>query len=148
MQAWHATPAARVEQVYERIRRERFAGLGLQRAGLRVQAVDFHCWQGNWLGALVTPWCLSLLLLPGPRGRWVMPAGNARLPLRFPAGIIGFLGNQEPGLGPYLSAALLAGMQAFERQQQAVRAARDALMALHAAPAAAVSHRGLSGLHG
>ncbi len=135
---WHDAPTQAIERTYTRIQRERFAGTPLQHPGLRVQAVDVQRWQGHWLGALVTPWCLSLLLLPGPGGNWRMPAGNARLALHFPVGAIGFLGNDEAGLGPYLSAALLPDMRAFAAQHQAVRAARDALGALwDGAPAAA-----------
>ena len=127
---WRSDPSAAIERSYARIRRERFVDAPLLHPALQVQAIDVQPWQRNWLGALVTPWCLSLLLLPGVGGHWRMPAGNARLSVRFPVGDIAFLGNDEPDLGTYLSAALFADMRVFARQPDAVRAAREALGAL------------------
>ena len=35
---------------------------------LSVEAVDFQHWKGHWLGVVITPWCMSMLLVPGSLG--------------------------------------------------------------------------------
>ena len=40
------------------------AGVPMLNPALRVQAVGFRHWQSHWLGVLVTPWFMNLMLLP------------------------------------------------------------------------------------
>ena len=51
-------------------------GLGFVNPALRVEAVAFEPWDGHWLGVMVTPWSINLLLLPHD------PAGLAPDPRR------------------------------------------------------------------
>ena len=60
-----ADPGPALEAAFLRIEREAMDGLPLLNKALRVQAVGFERWQGQWLGALVTPWFLNLVLVPG-----------------------------------------------------------------------------------
>jgi [NiFe] hydrogenase assembly HybE family chaperone len=130
-------PADAVEAAYFRIFQERLADLPIHNPALSVAAVDFQPWQGHWLGALVTPWCLSLLLLPGQEAGWEMPGDNQRRFVRFPAGDFAFLAGREPELGEYQSCALFSQMGQFHNQSSAEQTARAALGVLLAPPAAA-----------
>jgi hypothetical protein len=65
------TPADAVEQAFFRIQREQMADVPILNPALSVEAVDFQRWQGHWLGVVVTPWCMSLLLVPGSEQDWV-----------------------------------------------------------------------------
>ena len=56
-------PSPLLEAAFARIEREQMAGVPILNPALRVQAVDFTRWQGQWLGALVTPWFLNLVLV-------------------------------------------------------------------------------------
>jgi [NiFe] hydrogenase assembly HybE family chaperone len=55
---------ARLAAAFERIHRERMAGLPILHPKLRVAAVGGRAWRGHWLGVLVTPWCMNLVLTP------------------------------------------------------------------------------------
>ncbi len=43
-------------------------GLDVVNPRLAVEAVGFAPWDGHWLGVLLTPWCMNLMLLPRDRG--------------------------------------------------------------------------------
>ena len=88
-------PADAVEEAFFRIQREQMADVPILNAALSVEAVDFQRWQGHWLGVVVTPWCMSLLLLPGSEQGWVATGDNKRRFVRFPAGDFAFLGSSE-----------------------------------------------------
>jgi len=126
-------PAETVCQVFERIDRERMHDVPLCNRALEVEAVGFRHWEGLWLGVVITPWAMNLMLLP---------AGNeAFAPLRvgqeheweLPSGIYPFMGNAEPGLGEYHYCSLFSPMDDFIDQavaREVAQAAMDALLVI------------------
>lgn len=129
-------PSRLLVAVFERIQAERMAGLPMLNPALHVAAVDFarrdepHA---EWLGVLITPWSLGLMLLPASAD-WPVPAPHERAFRRYPAGDFAFLGNREEGLGDYLVCPLFHEMSQFADQETAVLAARTSLLALQMTP--------------
>lgn len=125
-----ASPAEAVEEAFFRIQREQMADVPILNPALSVEAVDFQRWQGHWLGIVVTPWCMSLLLVPGSAENWVSAGDNRRRFVKFPAGDFAFLGSAETELGEYQSCPLFSPMGQFASQSEAAMTARAALIAL------------------
>ena len=128
-------PADQVETAFFKIYRDRMADVPIHNTALSVEAVDFQMWQGQWLGVLITPWSMSVMLVPRQIDGWEMPGENQRRFIQFPVGNMPFLGNAEPDLGQFLSCALFSNMAQFSTQSDAVQAARAALLALFKDPA-------------
>ena len=127
-------PSALVASAYRRIERERMAGLPVHNEALAVETVGFQRWMDHWLGIVIAPWCMSLLLLPGSGGTWISAGGNERIFHRFPAGDFAFVGGEEAEIGEYQSCALFSPMAQFASQSDAVLTAHAALIALIRAP--------------
>jgi [NiFe] hydrogenase assembly HybE family chaperone len=125
-----ASPADAVEEAFFRIQREQMADVPILNPALSVEAVDFQRWQDHWLGIVVTPWCMSLLLVPGSSENWVSTGDNKRRFVRFPAGDFAFLGSVEMELGEYQSCPLFSPMGQFASQSEATMTARASLIAL------------------
>ena len=132
-------PADAVEQAFFRVQQERMADVPILNLALSVEAVDFQRWQGHWLGMVVTPWCMSLLLVPGSAEQWVSTGENKRRFVKFPAGDFAFLGGVEPELGEYQSCSLFSPMGQFSNQSQATMTARASLLGLLAPPVPATA---------
>lgn len=128
-------PSAQVEATFRRIHAERMTGLPLLNPLLEVAAVGFARVDDGreWRGALVTPWCINLLLLPASVD-WAFPKSHERVFREYPAGTFGFLGNREDELGDYLICPLFHDMKQFVDQATAVLTARASLIALDLAP--------------
>lgn len=133
MQFHPTDPTLLVEATFRRIHAERMADLPLLNPALDVAAVGFERKENEWRGALVTPWCINLLLLPATTD-WAMPASHERVFREYPAGNFGFLGNHEEELGDYLICPLIHDMKQFADQETAVLTARASLIALDLAP--------------
>jgi len=132
----HASnPQECVETVFTRIAQTRMADVPILNPALRVEAIDFQRWQGHWLGIVVTPWCMNLMLVPGSSDGWQSVGVNQRRFVKFPAGDFAFLGGQEDDLDEYQSCSLFSPMSQFATQQDAVMTARASLVGL-LAPAA------------
>ena len=63
----------------------RMEGLDFVNPALSVEAVAFAPWQGHWLGVLITPWFMNLILAPRDTARLVEILRRAHVPVDPPA---------------------------------------------------------------
>ena len=132
-----ADPAPLLEAAFRRIEAETMADVPILNAALNVEAVAFVRWQGHWLGIVITPWFMNLVLVPGEAASWQSVAPGKRLFRKFPSGDFAFLGSNEAEVGEFQSCSLFSPMAQFADQDGARAVALAALEALQNAPAAA-----------
>jgi [NiFe] hydrogenase assembly HybE family chaperone len=118
-----------LERTFACVQRERMAGLPILNPALRVAAVGFRPWERYWLGVLVTPWSMNLVLLPRVDGAVDWASGTFR-GLRFPAGAFDFVATREADIGGYAACSLFSPVQQFADQAAAESTAKAALDAL------------------
>lgn len=134
VRAHTSTPEDAVEAAFFRIQQTSMLDVPILNPALSVQAVDFQRWQGHWLGIVVTPWCMSMTLVPASTDGWISVGINKRRFVKFPSGDFAFLGGQEEELGEYQSCSLFSPMDKFANQTEAVQTARAAMIGLLTAP--------------
>lgn len=128
---YDSNPAPRLEQVFTQIAESSMVGLPFYRSPLPVKACGFQLFEGQWFGAIITPWMLQLMLLPGPGQHWQYRRANERVALTLPQGEMLFRpGEIAPDLH-YLCCSLMSPMDASLSAEQAVALAENsAKMAL------------------
>jgi [NiFe] hydrogenase assembly HybE family chaperone len=122
-------PSARLTAAF-RAAAARMAGLALINPALDVEAVGFAPWHGHWLGVLVTPWCMNLVLTPHLASAWSALAPGAKRRYRFPAGTYEFVGAVDDTVGEYQTCSLFSPMLEFDDHATARRVAELAREAL------------------
>lgn len=128
--------AARVQAAFERVHRERMTGLPFVNEALRVEMVGLRRWQGLWLGVLVTPWSMNLMLLPGDgEGSadavpWPRLVAGEYAQFAFPGGVLSFLGGREGEAGEFLACSLFSPVFEFADPVAARQMAEACLLAL------------------
>jgi [NiFe] hydrogenase assembly HybE family chaperone len=108
----------------------RMQGLDFVNPNVDVEAVGFAPWQGCWLGVMVTPWSMNLVLLPHEATSWQPLAAGAKRRYRFPAGVYEFVGAHDAALGEYQTCSLLSPLLQFDDHAAArlvAQLAREAL---------------------
>ncbi len=121
-------------------------GVPMLNPALGVRALAFRPWQEHWLGVLVTPWFMNLVVAPRVRERW-MPCGERESRhLVFPAGVYEFIGAQDPQLGPWMACSLFSPMFEFADMPSAEATALAVMQGLFEAPAAAAAAAPASGV--
>ena len=123
------SPAPRLEAAYTRIWKTRMEGLPFLNANLRVEAVGFRPWEGQWLGALVTPWFVNLVLVPG-EGEWKPLAQGGERIVILPAGGFRFVSGHDEEIGEYHACSLFSPAQEFADHDTARAVAAASLAAL------------------
>lgn len=123
-------PATALQARFNQILLTQMHDVPLVNAALRVQAVGFRPWSDHWLGVLVTPWFMNLLLLPRVRERWPVIGERESRHYVFPAGVFEFIGSRDAVLGEYRACSLFSPMFDFATPAGAHDTAVAALAAL------------------
>lgn len=126
-----------LEAAFRRIAATRMAGLPINHPRLAVEGVGFRLWEGKWLGVLVTPWAVNLLLLPGGDPEFEALATDRRQTWRFPSGEYDFMGGDEEECGTFQFCSLVSPIpeEGIPDQAAARALAAEVLVRLFAAPA-------------
>ena len=131
-------PSALLVRFYERVWREHMQDLPFVNPALQVEAIGFTRVEGDWVGAMITPWFLNLLLLPGGGKLWQdLPSGEQRS-VDFPVGTLDFIADNNPDpaapITAYQYCPLMHPVQHLADQETARQAALDAMAALMQPP--------------
>jgi len=86
---------------------------------LRLEAVGFRVWEGHYVGVLLAPWFMNLVLLPGAADDWSELAGAESSEWKFPAEKILFNPCTLAGPGLHLTASLFTDLTGFPDQDTA-----------------------------
>ena len=132
-----ADPSPLLEAAFRRIEAETMADVPILNSVLNIEAIGFDRWQDHWLGIVITPWFMNLVLVPGAIASWQSVTPGQRLFRKFPSGDFAFLGSHEVEVGEFQSCSLFSPMAQFTDQDGARAVAHAALEALQNVPAAA-----------
>lgn len=128
------SPAAALQRRYEHIQRTQMHDVPMLNAALAVQAVGFRRWDQHWLGVLVTPWFMNLVLFPRVLTHWQPIGERESRHYVFPAGVFEFIGSRDPELGDYQACSLFSPMFDFPDQAAARLTAVAVLSSLRVEP--------------
>ena len=118
-------PSELIQQVFTTIHHTEMADLPFINEYLSVETVGFALHEGDWLGVLLTPWTLSLLLLAGPERHWQSFTVGDKFGLKLPSGEYTFFVGGHEKLGTYLSCSLRSPVNDIHSQQAGVKLAED-----------------------
>ncbi|POP43605.1 hydrogenase [Superficieibacter electus] len=127
IEGYATDPSALIERLFQQVAERSMVGLPFYRPQLPIKACAFQLLEGQLFGALLTPWMLQLMLLPGPGQRWDYRRADERLALAFPQGEILFRpGEIAPDLY-YLSCSLLSPVDPALSAERAVALAENSV---------------------
>ena len=115
----------KLESVFNEIARTRMVDVPILNSVLSVETVGFREWDGRWIGVLVTPWMINLVLLPGQEATLVPLALDEKKMWSFPSGDYEFMGLNEPAIGTCHMCSLISPVMEFETHNEAVAVARE-----------------------
>jgi [NiFe] hydrogenase assembly HybE family chaperone len=127
--AFAPDPSARLTSAFNSIA-ARMQGLDFVNPALRVEAVGFASWETHWLGVMVTPWFINLMLVPRDAASWVPLRQGETRRYRFPAGDYHFIGARDATIGDYQMCSLFSPALDFADHESArlvAQLAREAL---------------------
>ena len=126
--------ARALEDVFADIYASKMRGLPFVNEALNVKAVGFCMFEGQLVGALVTPWFMNLIVLPGAGADWSGVVSGSKKLLDFPSGSYEFTAALRDGgveaLPGYWACSLFSPMFNFTTMLQALDTAQAAVRGL------------------
>lgn len=117
---------------FKQIGDEHIRELPIYHRPLQVEAVDFQPWAPGWIGVLITPWFMNVMLLPRDRDQWLSLAVGQKHMQKLPSGEQEFIVGGDVELGSYLFQSVASPMMKFPSQKDARQAAQATLQRLMA----------------
>jgi [NiFe] hydrogenase assembly HybE family chaperone len=124
------SPASALERTFRRVLHRHMRDMPMLNSALAVEAVGFRPWREHWLGMLITPWFMNLVLLPRVDSQWQAIGERETRHYVFPAGVFEFIGARDAELGDFQACSLFSPMFEFADQASARATAAAALDAL------------------
>jgi [NiFe] hydrogenase assembly HybE family chaperone len=125
-----ADPGPQVAAAFRVVHETRMHDVPILNPAIAVEAVGFAPWDAHWLGCLVTPWFMNLMLLPREAEKWVRLRPGEKHTYAFPAGAFEFIGGREDAVGEYQACSLFSPMFEFADHAAARATAEACLRAL------------------
>jgi [NiFe] hydrogenase assembly HybE family chaperone len=125
--------AQTLESVFRCIEQERMQDMPMCNPNLQVQAVGFQSWGEYYLGVMITPWFMNLMLLPQSDktlSDMQQTQEGSKQTHVFPSGYYEFVNGREEGLGCYQVCSLFSPLLEFEQQSIVVEVAQSVLREL------------------
>lgn len=121
-----------LESVFRTIEEERMLDIPILNPALKVQAVGFRRWETDYLGILITPWFMNLMLIPDHdlTEDTIKPDPGSKRVKVFPSGRYEFIAGEEPGIGHYEVCSLFSPAFEFDDHAVAVATAEAIMLAL------------------
>jgi [NiFe] hydrogenase assembly HybE family chaperone len=107
------SPASALEAAFRAILQHQMQDVPMVNSALAVETVGFRPWSDHWLGILITPWFMNLVLMPRVAAKWLPIADGESRHYVFPAGVFEFIGGRAPALGDYQACSLFSPMFEF-----------------------------------
>jgi len=132
-----------LEAAFNVVLATRMQGLPIVNPALTVQAVGFGRYGEDWLGVMITPWSMNLMLLPGENSDWRNLTAGGKIERQFLYGLYEFALGDDAQIGCYALCSLFSPMFDFPDQVSAITAAQSALQTLLTPPQRQLSRRDL-----
>jgi [NiFe] hydrogenase assembly HybE family chaperone len=127
-------PTQTVEAAFTHVAERSMNGLSFIHPAMPIKACGFSLFEGQWIGAVLTPWMLSALILPGPDQVWPQRNVGERIGLKLPYGDMTFIVGELDGLGQYLSSSLISPLDRKLSVEQGIALAEDSIRILLSLP--------------
>jgi len=126
---------------FKRIARDSMCGLPFYNDVLAVEAVGFERFGDGWLGVLMTPWFMNLMLVSDQPIPYAEAANGKKRTVELPSGPVTFLCGGTEDVGMFDAHSIASPMDVYKSQDQAQAAARLALARVRTSPQAPSAHR-------
>ena len=104
---------ATIEQVFNRIYHENMKDVPVINEKLEVTVVGLQQWQDFYLGVLITPWFMNIIILPYQIDMWDDLSELSKETYIFPSGRYSFITGRDKELATYQMCSLFSPMFEF-----------------------------------
>lgn len=125
IKGYQSNPRARVEAAFQKVAEQSMHDLSFLHPSMPVYASEFALFENQWVGAVITPWMLSALILPGPEQYWERRTVGDKVGLILPYGEMTYTVGELDGLTQYFACSLMSPLDKSLSTEQGIHLADD-----------------------
>lgn len=119
-----------IESVFNRIYQENMHDIPVNNEKIEVNVIGLQQWQEYYLGIVITPWFMNIILIPCENQLWDDLAELSKQTYIFPSGRYSFITGRDKELGTYQMCSLFSPMFEFADNVAAIDTATVAIKEL------------------
>ena len=104
--------------------------------GIECFCPKFVLFEDQWIGTVLTPWLMSVVILPGPQQQWEPRELGDKLTVQLPYKALTFTVSSLENVPQYLSCSLHSPLDPNLTNEQAVQLTQDCLRTVLSIPTA------------
>ena len=104
--------------------------------GIKCFCPKFVLFEDQWIGTVLTPWMMSVVILPGPQQQWEPRELGDKLTVQLPYKVLTFTVSSVENVPQYLSCSLHSPLDTNLTNEQAVQLTQDCLRMVLSIPTA------------
>ncbi|MFV0576870.1 MAG: [NiFe]-hydrogenase assembly chaperone HybE [Vibrio sp.] len=125
---------ARIENVYQNILEQEMQSMPFIAQNIGIEMVGLQQYQDHWLGVMITPWMMNLMILPiqnnqvqNEQGLWPDLHVGEEVGIRLAGNDYRFYASEVEGIGQFLACSLMSPISGIANHAQAVQLATDVM---------------------
>lgn len=122
-------PSDKLKKAFEGVA-EQMKDLPFLHPHVKIQTLSFQVYEGQWVGAVLTPWMLSICILPGPGQEWPWRKVSTKIGVSFPRKDLPFIASEIDGVGQYLSCSLMSPLRLDQNPVMLAELAKESVAEL------------------
>lgn len=133
-------PQTFLETHFKSVHKDEMDDLKLCNKNVHVEGIGFHLHDNHWIGIMITPWFLNLMIIPQSGQPWPeLTEGRGKdIVLEFPCGNLKFAPRIDPVIGSHLCCLLASPLNDYKTHDEVVSIAHQVLADLQRIPMKAV----------
>lgn len=133
IQGFEQEPSILFQSAMQEVAKE-MQDLPFYREGIECYCPKFVLFENQWIGTVVTPWMLSVVILPGKDQQWEPREIGDKLTIQLPYKSLTFTVSSLETIPQYLSCSLHSPIDPSMTNAQAVQLAQDCLRMILSMP--------------
>lgn len=133
IQGFNENPAPLFQSAMEQVAKE-MQDLPFYRPHIQCYCPKFVLFENQWIGTVLTPWMMSIVILPGAAQQWVAREIGDKIAVQLPYKTLTFTVSGLATIPQYLSCSLHSPLDPALTQTQGVQLAQDCLRMILSMP--------------
>lgn len=133
IQGFEQEPSLIFQSAMQQVAKE-MQDLPFYREGIECYCPKFVLFENQWIGTVVTPWMLSVVILPGKDQQWEPREIGDKLTVQLPYKSLTFTVSSLETIPQYLSCSLHSPIDPAMTNAQAIQLAQDCLRMILSMP--------------
>ncbi len=136
-------PQTLIVEAFDKVHKESMQEMPFCASNINVASSNFQLMDGHWLGVLLTPWMISIMLLPSDQVSHPDREVTSKIGIQLANDNYTFTVGEQEGVGKYYACSIMSPLSGIASQEEAMTLVKELQRLITAIPMVDTSKRQL-----